>query len=149
MSGTLEHGPADIIGQLLVDLGVASDPTTDTSWPVSVSEDLATPDNAISVFDTQGVEQGSVHNDGEVQEQEGILIRIRARDYPTGFTKAHAIAIQLDQNVSYEPVLLGSKNYIVHSVNRTGGVIHVGKESPSSKRHLFTINAVVALTQTN
>ena len=147
MSGSMTHGPCDIIGQLLIDKGVAVDPQTAGDWKLGVSEDLATPDEVVSVFDTQGKLQGFEHTQGEMQEQEGILIRIRSKDYRTGYTKAKAIATLLDEGVHNETVVLETVTYIVYSVNRTSGVLHVGKETGASKRHLFTVNATVALTQ--
>lgn len=149
MSGILEHGPCDIVGQLLLDLGIVSEAAGTGDWPLGISEELGSPDNTVSIFDTQGKMEGSVQPTGEIQEQEGILIRVRAEDYKTGFTKAHALAIVLDQFVVNETVSIESKFYLIQSINRTSAVLHVGKETGASKRHLFTINATVALTQLN
>lgn len=149
MSGVLEHSPADIVGQALLDLGEVADPVGTGSWPLGISEDLPQPDNMVSIFDTQGKMQGSTQPTGEQQTQEGIMIRVRSRNHKTGFTKAHALAIVLDETIIYDTVTIESKSYRIHSINRTSDVIPVGKETGASKRHLFTINATVALTQLN
>lgn len=141
------HGPAYIVGQLLIDLGAVTEVADDDNWPISISDELPEPDNAVSIFDTQGAQHGSVQTDGEVQEHPGIMIRVRATGYQIGFAKASAIAELLDQSVVYETVTIEATDYIVHSINRTSNVLHLGKETPNSKRHLFTINATVALTQ--
>lgn len=149
MSGVMQHGPCDIVGQVLLDLGAVSEAAGTANWPLGISEDLSGPDNMVSIFDTQGALQGFTQPTGEMQEQEGILIRVRAREYKTGFTKAKALATLLDQTITYDTVTIDSTNYMIHSINRTSGVLHVGKETGASKRHLFTINATVALTQLN
>jgi hypothetical protein len=55
MSGSLDHFPADIIRQLLIDLGVGLDVTA-TDWPAFSQKEPDSPDNVITVFDTMGRE---------------------------------------------------------------------------------------------
>jgi len=147
MSGAMLHGPCDIVGQLLLDQNVVTDPTDNGIWPLGVSEELASPDEVVSIFDTQGKLEGSENTEGEIQEQEGLLLRVRAKDYRTGYAKAKALATLFDQSISNNVVTLETSVYLVGSVNRTSGIIHAGKETGASKRHLFTINFTVALTQ--
>lgn len=147
MPGILEHSPADIVGQLLVDLNLGSDPETpgtgtDTDWPISVSTELATPDDAIEVYDTVGRFNDSVQF-GEFHELQGFIVRVRSQIHETGYAKAQEIAIALDETVLDDLVTLDGVVYVVHQTQRTSGVIALGREVPSSKRHLFTVNAVV------
>jgi len=147
MSGAMTHGPCDIVGQLMIDQLVVTDPTDDAVWPLGVSEELSSPDEAVCIFDSEGRQQGFDQTQGEMQEQEGLVVRVRAKDYRRGYLKAKALATLFDTTISNNLVTLESSTYLVHSVNRTSGVIHMGKETGASKRHLFSINFTVAVTQ--
>jgi len=148
MSGALDHSPADIVAQLLVDLSLGSDPTGSSAWPVFVAREPETPDNCITVFGTASKKQGRTMNDGEVQEQHGIQVSVRSGTYPTGFAKARAIAVALDESVRLNTVSLESATYTVYGVSRTSGPLDLGKE-PTTKRNVFTINATVTLRQSS
>lgn len=146
MSGSLAHSPCEIIGQLLIDLAIGTD-SQSADWSVFVSSEPDEPDESITVYDTANVLEGRVQPTGETQEQHGIQIRVRAATYATGWAKANAIANQLDTQVLREIIVLGAATYHVHSVDRTSGPFHIGKESPTSKREVFTINATCSLRQ--
>lgn len=152
MTGSLTFSPADVVAQLLIDLGLGTDPTESGDWPVFVSEEPDTPDDVITIYDTVGTREGRSQIDGEVQEHEGIQIRIRSTDYDTGHRKTDAIKVAVDittyrNTVGISSVLgTGTMQYFVQAISRismTGGL----KESPTSKRNVFTINAVVALRE--
>ena len=153
MTGSLSHSQADIVAQLLIDLGFGTDPTLDGIWPIYVTEEPNSPDNVITVYDTVGTSDGRTQFDGEMQEHHGILIRVRSTTYPIGRTKARAIAVGLDETVLRDTVGVasvlgtGTAQYFVDSVSRKGDVISLGKESPNSKRTIFTINATVTLRE--
>ena len=64
-----------------------------------------------------------------------------------GYAKANAIFVALGK-VDNGPVTMeDSTTYTIHSIMCTGNVISVGKESPSSKRSLFTVNAMLTIYQ--
>jgi hypothetical protein len=153
MSGQLADSPEEIVRQLLVDLHLATDPppapTTgeDTSWPVFSPNEPTSPDNAITVQGTTGVKQARTMQDGDLVEHHGIQIRVRGQDNDTGFLKARALAIALDQTVYHNVVHVGSNNYHVQCINRQGDVMRLGRESPISSRYLFTINGLMAVRQ--
>lgn len=147
-SGTLEHSPADILGQLLVLMGVGTEPTDDLSWPVYVANEPDLPDNCITVYDTAGRDDGRMQVSGERAEHHGVQVRIRSTTHPIGYLKAREVAVALDEDVYQEGVTFDSgESYTVHSVSRTGDVLPLGKESPTSERRLFTVNAVICLKQ--
>lgn len=147
MSGSLTHSQCEIIAQVLLDLSLGTnDPTAD--WFVFRSSELNTPDNCITVYNTQGTTQGTTQINGELQIHHGIQIRIRGNDYQLTYRKANEISVQLDQ-LQQRNVTIDSSNYIVASARRTGDVNDLGTEVPTSKRRIFTINAVVALHQTS
>lgn len=119
-------------------------------WPVFVGLEPSSPDNCITVYDTVGEKNGRVMTTGEMQLHHGIQVRIRAVDHPTGFTKARAIAVALDEEVYGADVFIDdgqrpASTYRVHSYTRRSGVFALGDESPNSKRQLFTVNLVTPL----
>lgn len=148
MPGSLDHSPADIMRYLLIDLELGTLPTDSEDWPISVTQEVEDPDNAITLFDTSGTRQGRVFG-GEIQEHEGFQVRIRATSHPIGQTKANAIKEALDKSILNVQVAIEGTTYIVHSVSRRSGIFYLGQDVTSSKRVIFTINAVVALRQTN
>lgn len=154
MSGALNHSPADIIRKLLVDLSVGSLPSLSTTfWPIYVARTPDTPDSVITITDVESVKNGRVMVNGEVQEHHGIQIAVRDPDFRIGYDKAREVAITLDETVYLNLVSMddstgtGTSTYLVQSASRVGGVISAGKDVATSKRNLFTINAVVSLRQ--
>ena len=86
---------------------------------------------------------------GQRQEHPGFQIGVRAANHQTGYVKAKAIAIALDEDVKYTGVTVSATTYIVYAVSRSSDVLALGKETPNSKRDLFTINATASLRQTS
>lgn len=145
MPGSLTHSPADIVRRLLIALGVGVDPPS-SPWPIYASGEPSLPDNVITVFGTTGRQHGRTATDGEMQEHHGIQVRIRAATYPVGYTKARTIATALD--TMYQDVITvpsTTNSYLIHAILRTSDVIELGKETPSSKREIFTVNALVSV----
>lgn len=147
MPGPLTHSPADVIRHLLVNLGGGVLPSAGGSWPIYVDSEPDTPDSVITLYDTAGIIQGRTHIDGEIQEKHGILVRVRAASHTTGYTKARAIAVLMDETAKRDIVTIGGTNYFVNAITRTTDVIRLGKNKPTSNRNLFTINAIVSLRQ--
>ena len=144
MSGPLNHSPADIVRHLLKNEGYGTLPEEREDWPLNISMEPDKPDNCITLYDTQGRDFGFTAPDRERQVMEGIQIKVRAIDHPTGFTKANALAIAIDR-ISEEVLMIDATQYIIHRIRRTSDVLVLGQEKPQSNRHLFTINAVVSL----
>ncbi len=149
MPQTLTYSPAQVIARLLIDLGLGSDPETAGAWPVSSSGEPAAPDNCITVYNTQGTDGGRAMVTGELLGNYGFQVRVRAKDTETGWTKADAIQTALAESVYQETVHVGARTYLVHAVSRIGDVFEIGKEVPTSKRSVFTINATVTLEEVN
>lgn len=156
MSGSLTHSPADVIRNLIIDLGDGtahgSGSTPVGDWPVYVGQEPNSPDSLITCYDTAGETQGKTQIDGQVQERYGVQIRVRDANFHDGQKKAREIAVALD------PVTLtsvevgedagtGGDTYLVMNVTRRSGPLSLGKNVTTSKLNLFTINVVVALQQ--
>jgi len=137
MTGVLTHSPADIIRQLLIDLSLG---TASGTWPVYVSQEPDLPDNVITTFDTAGIHDGRHMPGGEVQEHNGVQIRVRSANHAAGYTKAQTIAATLDTSVKLTAVTANSVDYQVISISRRGSVIALSKNVPTSNRDVLTLN---------
>lgn len=145
MSGVLHHPPSDVIQQLLIDLAQASLVGDAEAWPVYALQMPDTPEDCVCVYDTEGVLDGTVMNDGTECEHYGIQIRVRSEGAVDGYVKATQIKRALDRGVNRNTVTLDVDDYTVHAVKRTSGVLPIGMD-PGSRRRNWTINAIVALT---
>jgi hypothetical protein len=141
MSLPLIHSPADIVRTLLsINLFEV--------WPVYVDSEPNTPDSVITIYDTSPRPDGRSMIDGEVWLHYGIQLRIRSLDHPTGYAKATSIHDTLAEQVKRASVTLGGSVYLVWSVSPKG-VIRMGKDKPSTKRNIFTVNALCPITRTS
>lgn len=143
----LIHSPADIIRYLLISQGKGSEPSDDLDWPMFTSSEPTIPDNCITTYDTSGVLQGRIQYSGEMVEHYGFQIRVRGSDHNTAWRKMNDIKTQMDQGVRLDTVNINSSIYLVEAITRSGGILALGKESPTSQRLVFTLNAIVALRQ--
>lgn len=144
MRNVLQHSAADIVGQLLVDLGLG---TRAGSWPVKVGSEPDKPDNVITTYVGPGVNNGRNQVDGVVSQLRGVQVRVRGSSHPTGFAKAETIAATLDQSVYDREVNVDGVRYLVRSLSRKGDLLSIGADAPGSERHLFTLNYLVDVKQ--
>lgn len=150
----LTHSPAQIIRDLLVDLGLGVLPSAGGNWPLFVTSIPDSPDSIITITDTLGTSDGRIQPTGEAAEHPGFQVAVRDSNHQDGWEKANAIRVALSETVASNSVSItdnvgtGTSEYVVFAVTKIGGIIVLGKELPTSKRHLFTINATVALRQT-
>lgn len=155
MSGQLNHSPAEIVRQLLVDLGLCSDPADDplSAWPAYVGVEPASPDNCVTVYDTAGSPDGRHMPTGEAVQHHGFQVRVRSATHQKGWGKVQAIRVGLSENVRLEYVEIAATadtpltGYDVHAVARLSPINALGFETGVTKRCLFTLNAVAALEQ--
>lgn len=145
MPGTLTHSPADILRYALASLGLGSLAPA-SPWPVYAGQEPSSPDDCITVYDVAGTDSGYVQQ-GERQEQHGWQVRIRGQDHATGYTKARAVAVALDEDLYHLTVTIGAASYLIWSATRTSDVLALGLESPASQRHLFTVNGTICVRQ--
>jgi len=149
MSTPLVHSPADVVRYLLIAMNLGSDPATSTvSWPVYATSEPSAPDDVITVYDTQGMVFGRNMLDGESVEHFGIQIRLRSQDHATGWKKMKGIARQLEEEIYQESITIQGSVYCVRSIKRTSSVLVLGKDTPGSKRSIFTLNALCSIRQT-
>ncbi len=152
MPRTLDDSPAKIVRKLLLDMDEGVDPEFTTGkytgdpWPAFYGAEPPIPDNVLVVNDTTGHRDG-VTFDGEIQEHFGFQIMVRSIDHDTGWAKAHALRAALSETVLQVTVLVGSNVYLIPAIVNMGQVMNMGKESQTSKRSLFTVNAELSVRQ--
>ena len=111
-----------------------------------VGSEPSSPDNCITVYDTAPKDDGRSMIDGETFHHYGLQVRVRAKDYRTGYRKAEEIHVTLDEEVRANVVHIDSVKYIVDAIGGTT-LMTLGRDSATTKRSLFTVNALMALTQ--
>lgn len=144
MSGALNHSPAEVIRQLLADLSLVSI-TENETWFCFVQLMADAPNQAVCVYDTDGIIHGRTHIDGDTQEHYGIQVKVRSELPRAGRLKAQAILRAFDTDVRRTAVTLDGSHYVVEAITRNGSVIPLGPEVGVSRRRQFTLNALVAL----
>ena len=149
MSGTMSHSPSQVIRQLLIDLGVASDGGT---WPAYASQEPDKPDDCITVYDTSETRQGRFQVGGEEQSAYNLQIKVRSNDYQEGHVKANSIKTTLAQSVQNTTVSTlddeangtATQSYLVYAISlRSFFSIPV----PYSDRKVWTCNIQATITQ--
>lgn len=145
-----DFSPADVIRWLIVWLNLGVTPSTrvtGVSWPVCVGLEPSAPDDCITVKNTQGQDDGRSMPDSEANAHYGLQVRVRSVDENIGWRKANAVRTALATQVRMTHVVIGSHEYNVVAVTRIGQVIAIGKETPASKRNVFTLNVMAAIKQ--
>lgn len=150
MAGKLNHSPARVIQQMLIDLGHVTDPpappTDPGEWPAFVGIEPDLPNDIVVVSNSIGRSRGSSMVTGERFEHVGIQVLVRSLDHNTGYNKADDIGVSLDEEVLNRTVAIDSDRYLVYSVGRTGsGILYLGKSKADAKRSKFSINALLTL----
>lgn len=138
------HSPAHVLSRVLIARGLGNVETNST-WPVRVGREVNLPDNSITLRNTEGRSFGHTQVDGVRQEHHGVQVRVRGVTEDVAYVKCRAVALALDQDVLDDSVTIDGTAYTVESVMTTSDVINLGKESPQSSRHLFTVNAVAVI----
>jgi hypothetical protein len=146
MAGPLRHSAAYVMRKLLIDLGLASEPSANLAWQAFVGREPNVPDQVITVLDAVGRNLGSLMQ-GEQQEVHGFQVRVRSTRQDAGYVRARQIAVALDA-VSYRIVTVsGGHNYLVNNVHRAVDVIYLGEQKPESSRFVHVVNALAHVRQ--
>ena len=121
-------------------------PVANTAWScylASLSDLPTVADNVICIYDTMGIKQGRSMA-GEVYERQGIQIKVRSIDYPTGWSKSEDITKALDGIVASN-VTVGGHSYKISSAARLP-ILPLGSETQSTgRRYFFTINLTLSI----
>lgn len=142
----LDHSPADILAAWLIAEGYGTRPSANGLWPIYVNFMPGGNNEAICVYDTVGTNDGRSHRDGELIEHPGIQIRFRANDHRTGYYKADTIAKEGLDTINQAPAVINSSNYLIQNAKRTGNINSLG-EDPATRKRIFTVNALLTVSQ--
>lgn len=147
MDLTLQHSPADILRYALIQNNQGADIEVSNVWPIVVAVEPASPENCITIYNTDGQKDGRSMVTSDIFTHFGVQIRVRCSNEKTGFQKANMIRDALAQ-IYYEAVTIDSDQYLLACVTKIGSVLGLGKDAPNSKRSLFTINTMLAVRRT-
>ena len=145
MANYLQYSAAEVVAQLLVDLGLA---TYNAAWPVFVANEPGVPDEVLTVYDTAASDDGRTMPAGELEGQFGWQIRARSRTHRAGWAKMDSIQRTFAESVYGRAVVIDGVTFVVHSLSRIGSVLPIGPESATSVRLIFTMNGFIAVEQT-
>lgn len=136
--------PADVIRTFLIDEDLGSDGGT---WPIYVAFLPDTPDDAIVVSDTAGMQDGRVMS-GEQIIHPGIQVVVRGVDYVLTYSKISDIALALDGINGLSVALSSEDSYTLKNVSRTGDILPLGMDEVGDRRRFnFSVNAVITISQ--
>jgi hypothetical protein len=147
VSSPLLHSPADVLRRLFIAVGLGTNPTASPlgTWPIYATGEPGSPDEVLTVYDTAGSSDGRSMVDGEMFQHYGFQLRIRAATAKRGYEKAESIRRQMAEVIYNEVVTIDDAVYRIPCIVRIGDVLALGKETPQSKRSLFTINALAPI----
>jgi len=138
----MNHPVADIVRQLLVDLGIASD---GGDWPAYYANMPDAPDNCMAVYDTEALDVKRGHPTGVTAMIYGIQVLVRAKDTRTAYLKTKEINRAFDEDVYRDEVTLDESVYLVQAISRMGAENPLGPEG-ATKRQLYSTNARVSVS---
>lgn len=154
MESNIPHGPANVLRWLLIDLDLGTDPDDESDpldrvWPVHDEDEPDLPDNCITVYHTEGQNDGQDPHSGSVWQHIGWQFRIRAKTREAGRRKAYDIlnavcGLYWHTITVTETIGTLSEDYRIETVTPSGIPLYIGQEQ-TSKRHLHTINGFATI----
>lgn len=149
----LSNSPAQIVKQLLLDLRLVSIPSYSTGgdysggiWPVFASGEPDIPDDCVTVYDGERIQDTRNMYGGEVFYHYGLRIRVRSQTHQLGHNKQYTIQQQLAQ-VLRRDVVVGANTYLIQCLANIGTIQTLGKDTVNSKRSRFDLPCIVSLRQ--
>jgi hypothetical protein len=148
VSGVLAHTPARVLAQVLIDLGLATNPEAATlgPWPVYAGKEPDEPDDAMTIYDTAGRDQGRVNPDSTRLELYGVQVRVRSAVRQDSYVQSWAVAAALDA-LYWRTVVVEVESYLLRNVARAGPPAVLGTDSPRTGRWLCTTNFLLSLAR--
>jgi len=145
----MNHSPAYILAQYLINEGLVIDPQDSGDWPVYVGmlpDDENVKDNIVACMDTEPLKDGRIFEDGENIWHYGFQTLVRAVRYNTAYEKAEELAENLE-TVNRDEITISSSTYRIDNVSQTTGAVSLGQEDGSRRRQLFSTNFLVTLKE--
>lgn len=152
ISSDVIASPPQILRACLIDLNLVSFPQEQNEfWWCYVGSLASTPDEAVCIKKGAGRVFGRRSRDKKNLVHCGVTIIIRAKKYDVAFTKANAIMVAIDTQMTPIEVRLpviedeAQTLHTIQNVIRTSEVNHVGEEL-GTQRELFSITARIAFS---
>ena len=139
----MTKSPATILASYIRQESLMTDPADNTDWPLYISyfPDVKTEMGAI--YDTSGKKLGR-YMTGTVVERFGITLKIRSKDYNTGWVKMEAIIARLD-TIKNEEITVDGEDYIIQNVSLLSSFNSPDVEDGTKKRRLFVCDLMLTL----
>lgn len=144
---TLDHEPQAVARKLMLDLALGVAPDEGSDWQIHKDYEPADPDRVVTVAGTAGVQGGTSQVDGEMFEKHGLQVRVRGRTVAESYAKVKEIDEAFKFGVLMRSVTLDGVRYAVHCVRRTGSLLPVERDTPTSRRSVHTLNALMTVRQ--
>lgn len=153
----MDATPADVVRQLLVDLGVCPDSAT-ARWSAFSGHEpdgTTTHDDCVTVYGTEGVDTGRLMPTGEATGYYGIQFRVRSRNEAAGWKKAAEIRTAIAETAYSDSVTVPAEQgtaeyrFLVRNFNGIGRVLRLGVVATAGQRYVHTLNCNAVLAQTN
>jgi hypothetical protein len=119
--------------------------TPAAGWPVFYGSMPAQPDTCLCIFNTQGVQHGSVQSTGEVLEHQGVQVLIRGIPYATVRTMAMLVSSYLERTLIGVDVTYLGVLYHLWAAIRTSSIIDLPEEPDQKGRRRATINYLLSI----
>lgn len=145
------HPPSDILVKYLTDTGLLTDPAIGGDWPVFISrlpDGANAPNNCVAIFEQEGRKSTRLMRCGEYNEKPAIQVMLRCSNRADGWKKAGDIARKM-WKCSYEKLVYGEIVYTIINFSQSTPTLYLGQEEGSKRRHLFSINAFLTITEDN
>ncbi|MEM3120687.1 MAG: hypothetical protein QXZ57_07215 [Nitrososphaerota archaeon] len=147
MTTQLLNSPAEILCRALVDTGAVTEAGAGGSWPCHYAEEPdgpGTPDDVVTLYDTQGRIDGYDQHFGGVFEHHGFQVKVRSNTIRKGWRKADQLLQTLARDIYLKQVNIESSSYLIHSIGDVGPILSLGKE-PNTARRVWTINGTITI----
>lgn len=90
------HTPAEIVQQHLISESYGNSADDDGDWPTFYSSLPDDENEAICVYDAEGLADGRIQRTGETILHFGVQVRVRAKTHTEAWKKVHALLPVLD-----------------------------------------------------
>ena len=143
----LSHPPSQIIASWLIAEGIFGAYNAST-WPLYKSQlpEKSRQNDAAAIYDTAGIQEGTLQQGRELINHPGIQIKVRSKVYKDGWNKADD-ALQALRGLLREEVTLDSTTYRIEAVNPSSDIVPLGQEvQGTERRELFTVNFLATIT---
>jgi hypothetical protein len=136
----VDNSPAEIMAVLLENFFKVED--QGPTWPYFVNVQPDSPEENITLYDTEGKLQGKSVDGGLTVEKYGCQLRIRGRVHNTTRKQLNKINVWMDE-VFNLVVTIDEQRYTVQTIMKSSGIIPLGMTK--DKLYEFTLNVTVTI----